>query len=77
MIKGIFLVSDAVEEMAYTAMNYLKSKELQAEFCQNLKHAVEIIFPIQKMLKGLLGCYELLVQNKSQLFDSDIKVNLS
>jgi glycosyltransferase involved in cell wall biosynthesis len=62
---GFLLENHTLEAMASTVNDYLKNKKIQEEFSQNLKYAVEKTFPIEKMMNGLLDCFEYLTAGKN------------
>jgi glycosyltransferase involved in cell wall biosynthesis len=62
---GFLLENHTLEAMAKKVNDYLKNKSIQEEFHQNLKYAVENTFPIEKMLRGLMECYDFLTLNKN------------
>ena len=61
---GFLLANHTLEEMAVTINDYLKNKGVQNEIKRNLKNTVENTFPIEKMLEGLLECFEYLNAEK-------------
>jgi len=62
---GFLIKSHTAEAMAIKVNDYLKNKKMQEEFHQNLKYAVENTFPIEKMVNGLLECFEFLTAKKN------------
>ncbi|MCG2459690.1 glycosyltransferase [Flavobacteriaceae bacterium F89] len=62
---GFLLESHTLETMAIKVIDYLKNRKIQEEFHQNLKYAVENTFPIEKMVNGLLECFEFLTKSKN------------
>ena len=62
---GFLLENHTLEAMALKVNDYLKNKSIQEEFHQNLKYAVENTFPIEKMVNGLLDCFEFLNAKKN------------
>jgi glycosyltransferase involved in cell wall biosynthesis len=62
---GFLLEEHTLEAMAIKVNDYLKNKNIQEEFGRNIKYAVENTFPIEKMVNGLMECFEFLNAKKN------------
>ena len=57
---GFLLDKHTPEELASVIYKYLNDENLQKKFLYNIRHQVENVFPIEKMVAGVVDCIDYL-----------------
>ena len=61
---GFLVENHTAEELASVIYKFINSETLQEKFRTNIRHQVENVFPIEKMVEGVVDCVHYLTDSK-------------